>query len=69
MAHDPAHARVVTQNVRLLDGGCQQSQFRFACGQGTPGYSPPMRLIEWLSDVAQRFDAALEWQEADDLLV
>jgi hypothetical protein len=28
-----------------------------------------MKLIEWLSDVAQRFDAALEWQEADDLLL
>jgi hypothetical protein len=36
---------------------------------GSQGYSQPVRLIEWLSDVAQRFDAALEWQEADDLLL
>jgi hypothetical protein len=28
-----------------------------------------MRLIVWFSHLAQRFDAALEWQEADELLL
>jgi hypothetical protein len=28
-----------------------------------------MRVLIWLFDVLNRFDAALEWQEADDLLL
>jgi hypothetical protein len=28
-----------------------------------------MRVLHWLFSLARMFDAALEWQEADDLLL
>jgi hypothetical protein len=28
-----------------------------------------MRLFDWFFDVAEDFDAALDWQETDDLLL